>query len=166
MNNKIKIEVTREDLEKIVTSPIINFNRKPETTMKDIATAIVDVIEDYRPRMTEEDMEAMAKAIEEAGGYINDHDNGTSYENSLNADVGAVVLLGKGELALWFGANSCLNACYIGKKDGLPHLSSWSNGGTIYRGRIIPRRDDIKQYNDSVVYDSIKIIAYRPIYFK
>ena len=94
-------------------------------------------------------------------GYINNHDNDTSKEGILHKDAGAVVLLAKDSIGLWFGGNSCINSCFIGN-DGHVHLSTYTVGGTVYRGSIVPTQEDIDAYNATVI-DSRKIIDWIPL---
>ena len=117
-----------------------------------------------KPKKDSEDMRSMAAAIEAAGGFINDHNRNRSYANELEQGVGAIVLLKKGEIAMWFGGGSCLNEAYIAEEDGLPHLSRWSNGGTIDRGSIKPLQEDIDRYNESVC-ESSKIVDWVEVNF-
>ena len=97
-------------------------------------------------------------------GYINNHDNDTSKEGTLHKDAGAVVLLAKDSIGLWSGANSCINSCYIAD-DGYVHLSTYSNGGTIYKGAVVPTQEDIDAYNATVI-DSCKIIDWILLTYK
>ena len=97
-------------------------------------------------------------------GYINNHDNGTRKEGTLRKDAGAVVRLAKDSMGLWFGGNSCINSCYIGN-DGHAHLSTYTVGGSVYRGSVVPTQEDIDEYNASVI-DSCKIVEWIPLTYK
>lgn len=121
-------------------------------------------------KATIEDMYTMARIIQSVGGVINNHWVRTSDENKLDKKAGAVVLLKKGELALWYGGGSCLNNVYLSEKDKMPHLSTFSNGGTVYKGSVIPTDADICSYNkpffDQNSCLSCTIVAYAPLYLK
>lgn len=161
MKNKEVANVVRSALKEALNELHIDLNDPDDAKLKKLTFAVVDELNEYS-QMTSEDMYKMANTIIAKGGYINDHYEGCEDENTLQTDVGGVVLLGKGELALWFGGNSCLNNCYI-DDNGIPHLSCWSNGGSIYVGATTVNKVDVDNYNKSVS-DSFKIVDFVPIF--
>ena len=116
--------------------------------------------------MTEYDMQRMARRIASTGGYINDNYRGSKDENTLQTDMGGVVLLAEGKLALWFAGNCYINVrnAYLDDSN-IPHLSSWSNGGSCtypYYGFVPVNRKDVDEYNKSKC-DEDKIVSFIPL---
>lgn len=154
------IKMNENYMQELITKALIDSGLGEDVAKTSAAIAIKTLGEH---RLAEHaDMIEMAKRIGTAGGYIDNHNMGYKNENKLCQDAGAVVLLQKGELGLWHGARSCINHCYI-DSTGIPHLSTYSNGGTVYRGARAPLQQDIDYYNDGLTLKSCRIVDFVPI---